>query len=73
MRSKDVVTERLSEVRKNLEEATMSMSKGKLDFLDFTGVASIVGVIQTLEWVLEESDELNVQISHPLRRPLEEI
>ena len=73
MRSEDVVTERLSEVRKTLEEATMNMSKGKLDCLDFTGVASIVGVIQTLEWVLEESNELNVQISHPLRRPLEEI
>ncbi len=73
MRSEDVVNERLSEVRKTLEEATMNMSQGKLGCLDFTGVASVVGVIQTLEWVLEESDELNVQISHPLRRPLEEI
>ena len=73
MRSEDVINERLSEVRKTLEEATMNMSQGKIDSLDFTGVASVVGVIQTLEWVLEESDELNVQISHPLRRPLEEI
>ncbi|MFC1628874.1 hypothetical protein ACFL3H_07155 [Gemmatimonadota bacterium] len=73
MRSEEVVNERLSDVRKTLEEATMSMSKGKFDFLDFTGVASVVGIIQTLEWVLGESDELNVQICHPLRRPLEEI
>lgn len=73
MHSEEVVLKRLNEVRKTLEEATMSLSQGKLDSLDFTGVASAVAIIQTLEWVLEKSDDLYVKIGHPLRRPLEEI
>lgn len=73
MHSEEVVLKRLNEVRKTLEEATMRMGQGKLDSIDFTGVASAVGIIQTLEWVLEKSDDLSVQIGHPLRRPLEEI
>lgn len=73
MRSEEVILKRLNEVRKTLEEATMRMGQGKLDSLDFTGIASAVGIIQTFEWVLEKSDDLSVQIGHPLRRPLEEI
>lgn len=72
MRNEEEVREQLVNARKMLEETTDSLSQGRLDALDFTGIAGAVGIIQTLEWVLEESDKLNMQVN-PLRRPLDEI
>ncbi len=73
MRNEEEIKDQLSEVRKSLEEATMSMSQGKIETIDFSGIATAVGVIQTLEWVLGDMDVLTIELSHPLRRPLEDI
>ncbi len=73
MRNEEEIKDQLSEVRKSLEEAIMSMSQGKIETIDFSGIATAVGVIQTLEWVLGDMDVLTIELSHPLRRPLEDI
>lgn len=72
MRKGEEIRERLDTARKTLEEATISLSKGGVDTLDFTGVASAVGIIHTLEWVLGERDDLTIQVS-PIHRPLDDI
>ena len=73
MRTEEEVRDQLNAVRGSLEEATMSMSQGRIDAIDFSGIASAVGVIQTLEWVLGDADILKIELGHPLRRPLEDI
>ena len=60
MRDEETVRERLDQIRKSLEDATMNLSQGRIDTVDFSGVASAVGIIQTLEWILEDTDELSV-------------
>ena len=72
MRKGKEIRERLDTARKMLEDATMSLSRGGLDTLDLTGVASAVGMIHTLEWVLGERDDLTIQVS-PVHRPLDDI
>jgi len=73
MRNEEEIRDRLSVVRKSLEDATMTMSQGRIEAIDFSGIATAVGVIQSLEWVLGEIETLSVELSHPLHRPLEEI
>jgi hypothetical protein len=72
MRSEEAIREQLQGARDALSGSTNSLSKGRLDAFDFTGVAGTVGIIQALEWVMEESDELNTQIN-PLKRPIEDV
>jgi len=72
MRDEEEIRERLDEARKTLESATMNLSKGGGDTLDFTSVASAVGIIHTLEWVLGDRDDLTIQVS-PVHRPLDDI
>jgi hypothetical protein len=72
MRSEEDIRDRLVEAREMLEETTANLSRGRLAALDFTGIAGAVGIIQALEWVLEEEESLNLQVN-PLRRPLDEI
>jgi len=72
MRSEEDIVEQLKVAREALEDTTASLSSGSLIALDFTGIAGTVGIIQALEWVLEESEKLQLQVS-PLRRPLEDI
>ena len=73
MRTEEEIRDQLSAVRRSLEEATMSMSQGRMGTIDFSGIATAVGVIQSLDWVLGEADHLTIDLSHPLRRPLEDI
>jgi len=72
MRGEEAIREQLNAARNALSGTTDSLSKGRLDAFDFTGVAGTVGIIQALEWVLEESDQLNTQIN-PLKRPIEDV
>ncbi len=72
MQSEEDIVEQLKVAREALEDTTASLSSGSLIALDFTGIAGTVGIIHALEWVLEESEKLQLQVS-PLRRPLEDI
>ncbi|MCK4772553.1 MAG: hypothetical protein KAT18_06495 [Candidatus Latescibacteria bacterium] len=72
MRSEDEIVEQLKTARQTMQDTTSSLSSGHLSALDFTGIAGTVGIIQALEWVLEKSEGLELQVN-PLRRPLEDI
>jgi len=72
MRSEEEINEQLDAARKAMEKTTTNLSSGKLAALDFTGIAGTVGIIQTLEWVLGRSDNLDAYVS-PLHRPLDDI
>ena len=72
MRSEEDIVEQLKVARQAMEDTTASLSSGRLGALDFTGIAGAVGIIHALEWVLEEAETLELQVS-PLRRPLEDI
>ncbi|MFO7768140.1 MAG: hypothetical protein R6W82_04165 [bacterium] len=71
MRSEDEVREKLEEIQRAFATTTDHLSRGRIEALDFTGIAGRVGIIQALEWVLGETDELKMQIN-PLRRDLGE-
>jgi hypothetical protein len=72
MRSEEEVVEQLKAARETMADTSNSLSSGRLSALDFTGIAGTVGIIQALEWVLGESENLDLQVN-PLRRPLDEI
>lgn len=71
MRSEDEIREKLQEVQEAFSTTTNQLSRGRIEALDFTGIAGRVGIIQALEWVLGEADELKMQVN-PLRRGLEQ-
>jgi hypothetical protein len=73
MRNEEEVRDQLGTARGTLENATMTMSQGRIESVDFSRIATAVGVIQALEWVLGDSDTLKLELEHPLRRPLEDI
>ena len=72
MRSEEEINEQLDAARKAMENTTTNLSSGRLGALDFTGIAGTVGIIQTLEWVLGKSENLNAYVN-PLHRPLDDI
>jgi len=71
MRSEDEIREKLQEVQEAFSTTTNQLSRGRIEALDFTGIAGRVGIIQALEWVLGEAEELKMQVN-PLRRGLEQ-
>lgn len=71
MRSEDEIREKLQEVQEAFSTTTNQLSRGRIEALDFTGIAGRVGIIQALEWALGEADELKMQVN-PLRRGLEQ-
>gem|GEM_PF-2144892 len=72
MRSEEEIAERLTAARQAMADTTNDLSSGHMAALDFTGIAGTVGIIQALEWVLGQSEKLDLQVN-PLRRPLEDI
>ena len=72
MRSEEEINEQLDAARKAMENTTMNLSSGRLNALDFTGIAGTIGIIQTLEWVLGKSENLDTYVN-PLHRPLDDI
>ncbi len=71
MRSEEEIRAKLQDIQEAFSTTTDNLSRGRIEALDFTGIAGRVGIIQALEWVLEEVDELKMQIN-PLRRGLDE-
>lgn len=72
MRTESEVRARLEEVRLSLQDTTRSIGQGNLAGLDISGIATLVALVRSLEWVLGETDHLPYDAS-PHLRPLDEV
>ena len=73
MRSEEEIRGRLETARNALQDTTTDLSQGTFAGLDLTGMAGTVGIIQALEWVIGDSEELQLESPSPLKKDIDDI